>query len=181
MNSDEKYWNIVNRLRNSKPVMDDPCRIRENVLKEVRRLKKNGSKGGTVEEILFGWIYIGWIRKSLITAATAVVLIFAYQQVLILRKINSLSTQRYTTTNETAKSIADDISTRIVFYRIAGKRFPDQELNVSEREIDKLVLEIKKLKVKYEDLIFMIENDSRLNEYFDEKLNNDISSDNFFK
>ena len=150
-------------------------RTRENVLKEVRQLKKRSNRSNILGEIIFGWIYVGWIRKSLITIAALVIIFFGYQQAVILRKINSLSSQTYTNTIEPETSIADDISARMVYYRFAGKSFTEHELNVSEKEIDKLVVEIRKLKIKYEDLLYMIENDSQLNEYFEKKLNQDLS------
>jgi hypothetical protein len=181
MDSEEKYRKVISLVKRSTPVLNDPGSIRENVLKEVKRLKNHSNKGNFLEEILFGWIYIGWIRKSLITIAAAVIVFFGYQQAVILRKINSLSQQRYISTTESVASMTDDISARLALYRIAGKKFTDLKLNISEKEIDELVVEIKKLKVKYEDLIYMIENDSQLNEYFEKKLNQDLSPDNLKK
>ena len=178
MDSEEKYRNIISLLKKSRPVLSDPLRVRENVLKEARRLRNRGNRGNILGEILFGWIYVGWIRKSFITLAAAVIIFFGYQQAVILRKVNSLSSQRYRSITGPSTSITDDISARMVLYRFAGKQFVDQNLKVSEKDIDKLVIEIKALKVKYEDLLYMIENDSQLNEYFEKKLYQDLPRDN---
>ena len=175
MNSEEKYWQLIHRLSESKPVMKDPDRIRENVLMKVRRLKNNKKSKNLVEGFFFGWINIGWVRRSLVAVAVGIVIFFGYQQAVILRKVNNLSSQRYSNPIETVNSIRDEIPKRLAFYRIAGKRVADISPDFDEKDIDKLVIEINKLKLKYEDLLYMIENDPGLKEYFESKLDQGIT------
>lgn len=171
MAADKKYNDLVEMLRKSTPELSNPELVRENILREIRREKTSDSILGPVGEFLFGWIYVGWLRRSLVTIAVAVIIIFGYQQAVIIRKINNLSGKRIQNGSAISTSITDDISSRVMYYRFTGKMMGEEKIDVSEKEINKLIIEINRLKLKYEDLIFMIENDPQLKEYFESKLN----------
>ena len=40
-------------------------------------------------ESLFGWVYIGWVRRSLIGVSVVLVAIFVYQQAFIFREVKT--------------------------------------------------------------------------------------------
>ena len=83
--------------------------------------------------------------------------------------INNLPSQRYSEHVEISRDFGDEISSRLLFFKITGKRISDAS-DIDEEDIDKLVAEINRLKYKYEDLIYVIESDPGLKEYFEQKL-----------
>lgn len=171
MDTDDKYRNLVEMLKRSTPVLSNPETVRDNVLREIRKAGKEAGLLSSTGEFLFGWIYVGWLRRSLVTIAAAVIFIFGYQQVVIIRKINNLSDQRIQNGSVVSTDFSDDIYNRMMYYRFTGKMMDGEEIHASENEINKLMVEINKLRLKYEDLIFMIENDPMLMEYIETKLN----------
>jgi hypothetical protein len=173
MNGTSKYDDLVELLKKSAPVLNNADTVKENIMREIRRDKAGNRIRSTIEEFLFGWIYVGWMRRSLVTAAAVVILVFGYQQLLIIRKINNLADHRIENSSAVMTSISDDINSRLMYYRITGKNPSNDKINVSEKEINKLIIEINKLKLKYEDLLYMIENDPQLKEYFETRLNRD--------
>ena len=53
--------------------------------------KRNRSLADLID-FLFGWIYIGWVRRSLITASVFLVAVFVFPaDSIIMRQINDLS------------------------------------------------------------------------------------------
>ena len=87
----EKYNKVLNVLRNSKPVLNSAEDIEKEVIKRVSRIKQPMFNFSEVVDYLFGWVYIGWVRRSLITASVLLVIVFIYQQGVMFRQINFLS------------------------------------------------------------------------------------------
>ena len=67
--------------------------------------------------------------------------------------------------------MTDDLTSKMLIYRITGRKFPDGKASVSEKEIDEMINTLNKLQVKYKDLFYMIENDPQLKKYVETRLN----------
>jgi hypothetical protein len=116
-------------------------------------------------------VYIGWIRRSLVTAAFIVVIFFGYQQAIILKKINDLTEQRIPNGEFIQTGLTDNLTNRILLYRLTGRKYSDRKITVSEKEINDLVRSVNKLQVKYKDILDLIENDPEIKKYVEEKIN----------
>ena len=60
---DKKYEDVLKLLRNSKPVFTDVEAVTEKVMRQIQEEKSKFSLMELIVEFLFGWVYIGWVRK----------------------------------------------------------------------------------------------------------------------
>ena len=106
----------------------------------------------------------------MIAAAVCMTLLFGFQQVLILKKINELSGQRIQDGNLFRTSAKTEISDKIRVFRFSRKKIADEERSVSKEEIDEMIKSINKLQVKYKDIIDLIEDDPELKNYVETRM-----------
>jgi len=168
---DMKYKQVLNMLRQSKPVLKDAEAISEKVIKQLTEEKSNISLAEMIIEYFFGWAYIGWVRRSMIVAVLVIVILFGYQQALILRRINDLSGQRIQNSSFVMTNLRDDLVNKMMEYRIEGWDLSNGKTSVSEKEINELINSLNKLQVKYKDLFYLIENDPQLKKYVETRMN----------
>jgi len=166
----EKYRRVLNILRNSKPELGSTYNIENEVFKRISKVKQPKINLSDLIDFLFGWVYIGWVRRSLITASILLVLVFVYQQSVILKRIDALG--RQTVVNERANipESADEIEKLLMVYRYSGRRFPSKTITISERQINELIKSINELQVKYKDLENLLKGDPELKELIEKKL-----------
>ena len=58
--------------------------------------------------------------------------------------------------------MTDDLTNKMLIYRITGRKLSDGKVKVSEKEIDEMIRSLNKLQVKYKDIINLIEDDPQL-------------------
>jgi hypothetical protein len=119
-------------------------------------------------EYIFSWVYIGWVRRSLISLSIVLVLIFVYQQGTILKRIDILSRQVIIKNNSNSIS-ADQIEKLLTIYRSSGK-FPLKSIDFSDKQINDLIKSLEELSVKYKELEEMIDSDPELKKIIEQKL-----------
>ena len=172
----EKYKKVLNSLRNSKPKLRTVEDIEKEVIIKISGVKQSKFNLSDVIDFLFGWVYIGWVRRSLITASIALVLVFVYQQSIILKRIDFLSRQSIVNDGENISSPADEIDKMIMMYKLSGRRFPTKTITISEKQMKELLESINELQFKYKDLENLIEKDPELKKLIEKKLieNNSI-------
>jgi hypothetical protein len=168
---DKKYEQVLKMLRNSKPILTDSDIVTEKIMRLLQEEKSKISMQELIIEYLFGWTYIGWVRRSMIVAVLVIVILFGYQQALILKRINELSGQRIQHSSLIMTNMQDDLSNKIQEYRMTGWKFPDGKKSVSEKEINEMINSLNKLQVKYKDLFYLIENDPQLKKYVETRMN----------
>ena len=165
-----KYDLIVDMLKKSKPVFTESETVTNNIMRQIQEDKSKVSIAELIIEFLFGWVYIGWVRKSMITVTFLIALFFSYQQVLILKRIDDLSGQRMENGSAIMTNMKDDIISRLKFYKLSGRRFSQKKIEVSEKEIDELIRSVNMLQVKYKDLFNLIEIDPELKKYIETRM-----------
>ena len=166
----EKYDKLLTLLRNSKPVLNSTESIKREVINNVS--KKHGSDFimSDAAGFLFGWIYISWVRRILITTSVCVVVLFVLQQGIILKKINYLSGQIIPNSKESTFDQADMIEKNLMTYRLAGRRFRSQTITITEKQMNQLLDSVNELQNKYKHLIKLIEDDPKLKKIVEKKL-----------
>ncbi len=167
----EKYRKVLNILRKSKPSFNRSEDIEEQVLNRIGRMNKKRRPPFDVVDYLFGWVYIGWVRRSLIAASVVVVLFFIYQQTVILKQVKSLSRQTIVFGNETFPSSASEIEKRLMLYKISDQWASDGVLKISEKQMVQLLDSYNELQGRYKNLIRLIEQDPELKKSVEKKLN----------
>ena len=167
----EKYNKIVSVLRKSKPLLNSTEDIQREVIKKISMASHPKLNLSEVIEFLFGWVYISWVRRSLIIASVMLVVFFVWQQGIIMKQINYLSRQTIIIDRETATDPVEVIEKRLLIYKLSGRRFPSQTITISEKQMNQLLDSVNDLKIKYKDLINLIEEDPELKKYIENKLN----------
>lgn len=166
----DKYNKVVNLLRNSKPELESTTDIEREVLKRISGVRHSSPTISDAVDFLFGWVYIGWVRRSLIAASVALVLIFVYQQAIILKRIDLISRQTVVTDRGNVSGPADEIEKILMVYRSSGRKFPSKTITMSEKQMRELLESVNELQIKYKDLENLIEADPELKKMIEKKL-----------
>jgi len=164
----EKYNKVIDLLRNSKPSPGDTAGIEREVIRRVSSSRSPGSVLSEALDFLFGWVYIGWIRRSLIAASFALVFIFISQQAVILKKIDFLS--RHTIIINHNQTQPGDFEKLLTEYRNSGRRFSSKSFTFSEKELKELFDSVNEMQIKFKDLENMINEDPELKKLIEKKL-----------
>jgi hypothetical protein len=166
-----KYDLIVNMLKKSKPVFTDSETVTDNIMRQIQKEKASVSFTDLIIDYLFGWVYIGWVRRSMVAVTLIIAVLFVYQQGVILKRINNLSGRKIQNGDLLMTGFTEDIKNKMLIYRITGKKIQDEKITVSKKEIDEMLYSINKLQVKYRDLFRIIENDPQLKKYIEDRMN----------
>jgi hypothetical protein len=167
---EEKYEQILKLLRKSGPTLTDPGSLTEKILDRLRREKSTLTLGDLIREYFFGWVYIGWVRKALITASILIVVVFVYQQTLILSRISSLERKEILTDNASLTDFDNSLKGKLFLYKITGRKIPVKNITLSEKQAEQIIDSFNELQSKYSDLFKLIEEDPDLKEYVENKL-----------
>lgn len=166
----DKYNKVLNILKNSKPVLNSNEDIENEVIKRISKVSQAKLNPSDFFDFLFGWVYISWVRRSLITASVLLVIVFVWQQSIILKQIDFLSKQTIITNEENIFSPDDAIEKGIMMYKLSGRRFPLRNITIPEKQMNQLLDSVYDLQVKYKDLIKLIDNDPELKSSIEKKL-----------
>ena len=166
----EKYDKVLNLLRQSKPLLSSSEEIEKEVIKRIQNPNRLTANLSETFDFLFGWVYIGWVRRSMIATSVILVLIFVYQQGVILKRIDSLSKQTIVTGRESVLTPANEIEKLLTIYKNSGRIFPSKTITITESQMKELLESVKELQIKYKDLENIIEADPELKKLIDNKL-----------
>jgi len=164
----EKYKKVVDLLQKSIPTLDSTADIEREVIRRVASERSLQAILMDILDFLFGWVYIGWIRRSLIAASLALVFIFIYQQAAILRKIDFLS--RQTIMINYKNQAPDDFEKLLTEYRNSGRRFSSKSFTFSEKQLRELFDSVNEMQIKFKDLENLINEDPELKKLIEKKL-----------
>lgn len=166
----DKLDKVLNILAKSKPLLDSTDDIEIEVIKSIKKLNQQEIGINRVLDFLFGWVYIVWIRRSLIAASIVIVFMFVYQQGVILKRIDLISRQVIVSDKEIILTPADEMEKLLMVYKYSGKKFPSKTLTISESQMQELLKSMKELQVKYKDLENIINSDPELKKQIEKKL-----------
>jgi hypothetical protein len=165
----DKYNQLITLLRNSKPELDSTEEIEREVIRRIKGAQHSGINLSGAIGFLFGWVYIGWVRRSLIAASICLVMLFVYQQGIILRRIEMISRQTIVNERDNMSTPSDMIEKMLINYKNSERRFPSKTINISETQMKELLESIKELQIKYKDLETIIEGDPELKKLIEKK------------
>lgn len=167
---ENKYNSVLNILRKSKPVLTGTNKIEERVLNEIQLPRKKDVEGFNLFDYLFGWVYIGWIRKALITVSFSLIALFIYQQVLILKRIDMLENQTVAAGSQFVRMNQAEPNNIITTDNLRRLRLKTGRIVLDKRQINELMNSYNEMEHKYKDLIRVIEDDPELKKLLEEKL-----------
>lgn len=168
--SKTKYEKAVRIMRESKPVLSNPGQIEDLVIERI--LSKNQSRGmiHDIIESVYGWIYIGWVRRSFVGAALVIFAVFVYQQADILRSVRSLERQVVSINQEQSPVNYRDLERRLTVFKISSRISSERKIEVYESQLKEILDSYKNLEIKYEKLNRIIQEDTLLKKHFENKL-----------
>jgi hypothetical protein len=165
-----KYEKVLKLLRDTKPELKHAEMLTEKIMMRLKEEKSKINIGVLILEFVFGWIYVGWVRRSMVAVTVCVALLFGYQQVLILKKINELSGQRIQNGSIFMTGGEKGNIEKLRLFIISGKKLTSQKASVPKEEIDEMIRSINKLQIRYKDIIDLIEDDPELKKYFEMRM-----------
>ncbi len=164
----EKYDRIINALRRSEPVLDSSRDIENEVLKRIENRDRPARDISLFIDFLFGWIYIGWVRKSLITVSFILVGMFVWEQNNTLKRFNELVLNGRISAYDPTTAL----ERKLKIYRLSGTKFNLQKsVTISEKYLNQLVDSINDLQVKYKDIMDIIDDDPEIRKIIEQKMN----------
>lgn len=166
----ENYNKILKLLRSSNPILSSSEEIEKEVIKKISKTPKPKYSPSDVMDFLFGWVYINWVRRILITASVMLIMVFVWQQGIILKRINNLSRETIIIEKETSSKKMEDIERILTLYRNSGNKLDSKMITISESEMKELLTSMKEVQVKYKDLENLINSDPELKKYIEKKL-----------
>jgi hypothetical protein len=168
---DRKYRKVMEVLKKSEPVTGSQEEIEREVINRIISMPKVEKESFSIFNFLFGWTEIGWVRRSLVTASLFLVMIFVYQQSVIVKQLNWISTQIVVNSEKPVRITISDFSGKLRLLRISGSRVPQNGSQVSEKQLDMIMEALDKLQTDYDNLYKIIEENPELKEMIEKKLN----------
>jgi hypothetical protein len=165
-----KYDRVLNILRRSKPELTGLDDIEETVLYEIRQSGKKRQEEFNLFDYLFGWVYIRWVKISLVTVSVFFVGLFIYQQSLILRRISLLENQMVVTGSQFVSSSSVDLEYKLLQNKLLLRKLNTGQVTITKRQMEKFMDSYDNLEHKYQDLIQIIDDDPELRQMLEKKL-----------
>jgi hypothetical protein len=166
----EKYLKTVDLLRKAKPVTNSAEEIEREVIRKISSLDVQETRSYSFFDLLFGWTNIVWIRRSLIAVSVMLVTLFVYQQSMIVRQLNWLSSQLVIDQVTTIRNPDYEIERQLKLFKMPGNRVNFQNSSISEEQINRLIESVDKLQADYNNLMRIIQNDPELKELVEKKI-----------
>jgi len=170
-NEDEKYKRILRALRGSKPKVPEYYQIEDEV---IRRISKKTDTVPGFFDFLFGWIYIGWVRRSLVAASFALLGFFLWQQNNILNQIDDLNKLVGSNKMVTTYDPSDAIEKKQLLLRLSQEK--SKNIIVSEEDLARLLDSINDLNVRYRDLLDLVDDYPEFKNMVEENLQKNFQS-----
>jgi hypothetical protein len=166
----DRYKKVMEILRSSRPDLARPEEIEDEVIKRIQHKNRRTGRVSDFIGSLFGWVYIGWVRRSLVAAAAIMVSVFIYQQALILKQVNNIGRQPVVTGSETIPGSMTGFDNKLTLYNISNRLSAASEIKISEKQLEMILESYDNLRSKYKNLLRIIEEDPELKKYIEEKL-----------
>jgi hypothetical protein len=165
-----KYEKVMEILKRTKPALRSTSDIEEKVLSRISGKMKSKLGLSELIDFLFGWTYIAWVRRSLITASVCIVIVFVFQQSIMMKQINNLSKQIESYERDASGVQGEYQDRRMLLLRFSEKRFSLFRKTNSEKQVEEIFRTIDQLKVEYKELDKLMKEDPELKKLIEKKL-----------
>jgi hypothetical protein len=169
--SKEKYKQTIEILKKSVPVADSQKDIEREVINRISSLPIQNMETSSIFNFLFGWTEIVWIRRSLIMASFVLVLVFIYQQSVIVKQLNLLSNRIVVNNERPVNMITSDFSGKLRFLMFSRSRVHSNNRTITDEQLEMLIESVDKLKKDYDNLNKIIMENPELKDLIEKKLN----------
>jgi hypothetical protein len=171
MESDDgKYQKVIGLLKRSNPDPGSTLDIEQNVLSAIMNERKYESSSGSTIDIIFSWTSIKWVRYSLVTASVALVLLFVFQQSIIMREISQVNRIIIENGNTGYSPDNYEFERRAQLLNLSGKKLQLKQRELSDRKVKELLESIDKLGRDYQELRDVIDANPELRKLIEKKM-----------
>jgi hypothetical protein len=167
---ESKYMSLLNILRKSTPELTGIGDIEGKVLNAIQQTGKKKREKFNLFDYFFGWVYIRWVRVSLVTVSVFFIGLFIYQQSLILRRISILENQTIISGSQFVRSPYSGLEDKLILKRLSVRKMNSGSITITEKQLEKFADSYNELESKYKDLIKIIEDDPEMKRLLEEKL-----------
>ena len=167
---ESKYMSLLNILRKSTPELTGIGDIEGKVLNAIQQTGKKKREKFNLFDYFFGWVYIRWVRVSLVTVSVFFIGLFIYQQSLILRRISLLENQSIITGSQFVRSPYSGLEDKLMLKKLSVRNMNAGSITITERQLEKYMNSYNELEHKYKDLIQLINGDPELKQMLEKKL-----------
>jgi hypothetical protein len=168
MDEEKKYRKSVDLLKKAGQ-LNDAHLIEREVMSRLYKMENRKSQVTLVYDFLFGWTEITWVRRSLAIASFILIVMFVYQQSVIVRQLNILSSQVKFDDSYPASVYQSEVISRYRLIKASGNRM-DERSSPSEEQIQMIIRSYDKLRSDYDNLMKAIENDPELKRILNEHI-----------
>jgi hypothetical protein len=165
----KKYKTIMTLLRESRPELRSPEIVEQEVMRRILEKQRSRISLEKIIDFFFGWVYVGWLRRSLMTAAVVLVAVFIWQQSIIVKQLNFLSNRIVDSGIENIKYQSRMDEKKLLLIGNRGGLFPHGETKLSHDKVDQLLESYSKLQSEYDELLKLINDDPDLKKLIEEK------------
>jgi hypothetical protein len=166
----EKYDKVLGILRKSEPVLASADEIAEKVLKTISKETKHRPDLSEMFDFMFSWTYNVWVRRSFVAVAAVLVIVFIFQQGVILNQINQISRQINNSEWDASAVKTRYLNKSILLFKFKSRLLPSDKKDFSDKKVEDLLKSIDNLKNEYKDLQEMIEKDPELKKLIEKRL-----------
>jgi hypothetical protein len=167
---DGKYEKVLEILKRAKPEVGPTFDIEEKVMARISGRPKYKTDLSDLVEFLFGWTYIKWIRRSLITASFCLVIMFVLQQSIIMKQINHLSRQIESNQRDASGFPGDYQERKMMLIRFSERKYSFFKKTTPDKQVEELFRTIDQVKREYKELDKIIEENPELKKLIEKKL-----------
>jgi hypothetical protein len=162
----DKYSRILDLLRKSEPLPESPFEIERIVMERISADKERSRGSVSFIDILFGWVNISWVRRSLVSISILLLVFFAWQQNTILKQVGFMANQiekagRFSNYDPDAA-----LEKKKTLYRIS-EELPEN-VTLPSGDLRMLIDSLNELNIRYRDLLDYLEKDSSLRRSLEE-------------
>lgn len=167
MDDEVKYQKTVSLLKKSGQ-MTDIEQTGQHVMARLYAIGNRKSHAVVIYEFLFGWTEIPWVRRSLTFASFILILMFVYQQSVIVRQMNTLSNQVKSYQSDPVSVFQNEVISRYRLIKASGGRMYEQT-GLTEEQIQMIIRSYDQIRKDYDNLMKAIESNPELKRILNEQ------------
>ena len=163
-----KYRAVIELLKRSVPEPEGMEAMTERILRKAVKPAAVPSFTDRLADVLFGWAYVGWVRRSLVAVSFAVMAFFIFQQYVIIKKINSIDRQIVYTDGRFSQQPSGSVNALLMKGSALGSN--SAKASLSKKQLEEAIKSLNEIEKKYSDILKIIESDPVLKEYIRKNL-----------
>jgi hypothetical protein len=169
--TDEKYDRLLHLLRKSKPEAPWYNLMEDEIMKRISG-KPETAHG--IFDFIFGWIYIGWVRRSLIALSFVLLGFFLWQQNNILKEVNELGKKVSASRMGPNYDPAAALEKKQMLLKLSREKTGN--IVIRQEDLTMLLDSLKNLNVRYRDLLDLVNEYPELKKVVEENLQKNLQS-----